>query len=43
MPLFDHLAEFRRRFTIVVVSVIVAAIVVYFATPTLIDIMLDPI
>lgn len=43
MPLFDHLAEFRRRFTIVVVSVIAAAIVVYFATPTLIDIMLDPI
>lgn len=43
MPLFDHLAEFRRRLTIVVVSVIVAALVVYFATPTLIGIMLDPI
>jgi sec-independent protein translocase protein TatC len=43
MPLFDHLAEFRRRLTIIVVSVIVAAIVVYFASPTLIDIMLDPI
>ena len=43
MPLFDHLAEFRRRLTIVIVSVISAALVVYFATPTLIDIMLDPI
>lgn len=43
MPLFDHLAEFRRRLTIVVVSVLAAAVVVYFATPTLIDIMLDPV
>ena len=43
MPLFDHLAEFRRRLTIVVVSLVGAAIVVYFATPTLISIMLDPI
>ncbi len=43
MPLFDHLSEFRRRLTIVVVSLIAAAIVVYFATPTLISIMLDPI
>lgn len=43
MPLFDHLAEFRRRLTIVIVSVIGAALVVYFATPTLISIMLDPI
>ena len=43
MPLFDHLAEFRRRLTIVIVSVIAAALVVYFATPTLIEIMLDPV
>ena len=43
MPLFDHLAEFRRRLTIVIVSVIAAALIVYFATPTLIDIMLDPV
>lgn len=43
MPLFDHLAELRRRITIMVVSIAVAAIVVYMATPTLIDIMLDPI
>lgn len=43
MPLFDHLAELRRRVTILVVSVICAALVVYMATPTLIDIMLDPI
>jgi sec-independent protein translocase protein TatC len=43
MPLFDHLAEFRRRLTIVIVSVIAAALVVYLATPTLISIMFDPI
>ena len=43
MPLFDHLAELRRRITIIVVSIVAAAIVVYMATPTLIDIMLDPI
>jgi sec-independent protein translocase protein TatC len=43
MPLFDHLAELRRRLTILVVSIIGAALVVYLATPTLIDIMLDPI
>lgn len=43
MPLFDHLAELRRRLTIVVVSLIAAALIIYFATPTLIDIMLDPV
>lgn len=43
MPLMDHLGELRRRLTIVVVSVLTAAIIVYFATPTLIDIMIDPI
>jgi sec-independent protein translocase protein TatC len=39
----DHLGELRRRFTIVVVSLLATSIVIYFATPTLIDIMLDPI
>ncbi|HQE70787.1 MAG TPA: twin-arginine translocase subunit TatC [Atopobiaceae bacterium] len=43
MPLLDHLGELRRRLTIVVVSVIITAVVVYFATPTLIEIMIDPI
>lgn len=43
MPLMDHLGELRRRITIVVVSVLVTAVVVYFATPTLIDFMMDPI
>lgn len=43
MPLFDHLAEFRRRLTIVIVSVVCAALVVYMATPTLIRIMMQPI
>ena len=43
MPLFDHLGELRRRFTIVVVAIIVTALIVYFATPTLIELMMDPI
>lgn len=43
MPLMDHLQELRRRLTIVVVSVVVTALVVYFATPTLIAFMIDPI
>ncbi len=43
MPLMDHLGEFRRRLIIVVVSVLTTAVIVYFATPTLIDIMIDPI
>lgn len=43
MPLLDHLGELRRRLTIVVVSVIATAIIIYFATPTLIEIMIDPI
>ena len=43
MPLFDHLGELRRRVTIIVMSVIVCAVVVYFATPTLIEIMMEQI
>lgn len=43
MPLTDHLGELRRRLTIIIVSVLTAAVVVYFATPTLIEIMIDPI
>ncbi|MDJ1122583.1 twin-arginine translocase subunit TatC [Olsenella sp. YH-ols2217] len=43
MPLMDHLGELRRRLTIVVVALLVAAIVIYMATPTLIQIMMDPI
>ena len=43
MPLMDHIGELRRRFTIVIVSLLATAVVIYFATPTLIDIMLDPI
>lgn len=43
MPLFDHLGELRRRLTIVVVSVLSASLVLYFATPTVIDILQDPI
>lgn len=43
MPLFDHLGELRRRLTIVVVSVLATAVIIYFATPTLIEFMLDPL
>ncbi len=43
MPLFDHLGELRRRLTIIVVSVLVTAVVIYFATPTLIQFLLDPL
>lgn len=43
MPLFDHLGEFRRRLTIVVVAVVTCALIVYFATPALIELMVDQI
>lgn len=43
MPIMDHLGELRRRLTIVVVSVVVCALIVYFATPTLIELMIDQI
>jgi sec-independent protein translocase protein TatC len=43
MPLLDHLGELRRRLTIIVVSVLVTAVVVYMATPTIIEFMVDPI
>lgn len=43
MPLMDHLGELRRRITIIVVSVIVCAVIVYFATPALIELMIGQI
>lgn len=43
MPLLDHLGELRRRLTIIVVSILVTSLIVYAATPTIIDILLDPI
>ena len=43
MPIMDHLGELRRRVTIIVVAVIVCALVVYMATPTLIEMMMDQI
>ena len=43
MPLLDHLGELRRRLTIVVVSLLVTTVVVYMATPTLIDLLMDAI
>jgi sec-independent protein translocase protein TatC len=43
MPIMDHLGELRRRLTIIVVSLLTVAVIVYFATPTLIDLMIDQI
>lgn len=43
MPLLDHLGELRRRMTIIVVSVLLTTVVVYIATPTLIELMMDAI
>lgn len=43
MPLLDHLGELRRRLTIIVVSVIIATLVVYEATPTIVDVLIDSV
>lgn len=43
MPLMDHLGELRRRLTIIIVAVVVCAVVVYMATPRLIQLMVDQI
>ena len=43
MPIMDHLGELRRRLTIIVVAVVVCALIVYFATPTLIELMIGQI
>lgn len=43
MPLLDHLSELRRRLTIIVVCLLVTVCVLYVASPTLIQILVDPI
>ena len=43
MPLLDHLSELRRRLTIIIVCVLITTCVVYMATPTLIQVLIDPI
>lgn len=43
MPLRDHLGELRRRLLIIIVVFIVTVLIIYFATPTLIDLMLETI
>lgn len=43
MPLMDHLGELRRRLTIIVVSLFVTAMILYFATPTLIEFLMHPV
>ena len=43
MPIMDHLGELRRRLTIIVVALIITAVVRYEATPSIVDILVDPI
>ena len=43
MPLMDHLGELRRRLTIIIVSLFATAIVLYFATPQIIDFLMAPV
>jgi sec-independent protein translocase protein TatC len=43
MPLFDHLGELRRRVFISVISLFIAACVLYMVTPQLIQFLIDPI
>lgn len=43
MSIMDHIGELRRRITIIVISLVIAAIVLYFATPTIINILIRPI
>ena len=43
MPLLDHLSELRRRLTIIVMCVLVTTLVIYMASPALIQILIDPI
>ena len=43
MPLLDHLSELRRRLTLIVACVLVTTVVIYAASPMLIQILIDPI
>ncbi len=43
MPLFDHLGELRMRLVRIVVCLLIAVAILYFATPTLGDFLVAPI
>ena len=43
MPLLDHLSELRRRLTIIVMCILVTSVVIYMATPVLIQLLIDPV
>lgn len=43
MPLFDHLGELRMRLVRIVACLAIAVVVLYMATPTMGDLLLEPI
>ena len=43
MPLFDHIGELRRRLTVIVVTLLVTSVILYFYAPVLIYIVLSPV
>lgn len=43
MPLMDHLGELRRRLMVCVVALVAAAVVLYMATPQIIEFLIEPI
>ncbi|MDR3036828.1 MAG: twin-arginine translocase subunit TatC [Coriobacteriales bacterium] len=43
MPLFDHIGELRRRFTIIIVTLLFASIILFFVAPALILFLIQPV
>jgi sec-independent protein translocase protein TatC len=43
MPLFDHLGELRRRLTVIVITLLIAAVVLYIITPQLFEFLMLPV
>lgn len=43
MPLFDHIGELRRRLTVIVVTLLVTSVILYFYAPILVYVVLSPV
>ena len=43
MPLFDHIGELRRRLTVMIVTILFTAIVLWFVSPSLILFLVQPV